>query len=216
MNHWKYWRRQRVLRRQWVSFLLSQLQINVKRQITVHHWKNVQRRIITARPLQLPVWMLQLELRISVPGKSTIEKIHALTCIDKAIGWLEFIAIRNKTSHHVALCFYSEWLCHYPLPAKVVYDNGTKFTGHEFQELLERYGIKPVATTVRNPRSNGVIERVHLKNGRYALHHDLLWWRLVWRHAENIRCSSMGSPHHHQPIEQTLTLPPSLQSRHDF
>ncbi|MFN9980872.1 MAG: hypothetical protein ACK53Y_13185, partial [bacterium] len=33
------------------------------------------------------------------------------------------------------------------------------------QELLESYGIKPLATTVRNPRSNGVIERVHLTMG---------------------------------------------------
>jgi hypothetical protein len=33
-----------------------------------------------------------------MPGRSTIEKIHALTSIDKATGWPEFIAIRNKTS----------------------------------------------------------------------------------------------------------------------
>jgi len=101
----------------------------------------------------------------SVPGKSTIEKIHALTSIDKATGWPEFIAIKNKSSHHIALPFDSEWLCHYLQPAKVVYDNGTEFTGQEFQELLESYSVKPIATTVRNPRSNGVIERVHLTMG---------------------------------------------------
>jgi hypothetical protein len=101
----------------------------------------------------------------SVPGKSTIEKIQALTIMDKATGWPEFVAIRNKTSQHIALSFDSEWLCRYPRPAQVVYDNGTEFTGQEFQELLESYGIKPLATTVRNPRSNGVIERVHLTMG---------------------------------------------------
>jgi transposase InsO family protein len=46
-----------------------------------------------------------------------------------------------------------------------LYDNGTEFTGQEFQELLESYSVKPIATTVRNPRSNGVIERVHLTMG---------------------------------------------------
>jgi hypothetical protein len=97
-----------------------------------------------------------------MPGRSTIEKIHALTSIDKATGWPEFIAIRNKTSHHIALLFDSEWLCRYPRPARVVFDNGTEFTGSEFQELLTSYGIKPVPTTVRNPKSIGVIERVHL------------------------------------------------------
>ena len=31
--------------------------------------------------------------------------------------------------------------------------------------MLESYGIKPVNTTVRNPKSNGVIEHVHLTMG---------------------------------------------------
>jgi hypothetical protein len=101
----------------------------------------------------------------SVPGKSTIEKIQALTIMDKATGWPEFVAIRNKTSLHIASSFDSEWLCCYPRPAQVVYDKGSEFTGQEFQELLESYGIKPLATTIRNPRSNGVIERVHLTMG---------------------------------------------------
>jgi len=99
------------------------------------------------------------------PGKSTIEKIHALTIIDKATGWPEFSAIRNKSSLHIALMFDSCWLSRYPRPARVVFDNGTEFVGQEFQELLESYGIKPVNTTVRNPKSNGVIERVHLTMG---------------------------------------------------
>jgi len=101
----------------------------------------------------------------TVPGKGTIEKIQALTIIDKATGWPEFIAIRNKSSYHISILFDSEWLCRYPRPARVVYDNGNEFVGQEFQELLDSYGIKPVATTVRNPKSNGVIERVHLTMG---------------------------------------------------
>jgi hypothetical protein len=46
----------------------------------------------------------------SIPGRSTIEKIHALTIIDKTTGWPEFTAIRNKSSYHIALLFDSEWL----------------------------------------------------------------------------------------------------------
>jgi hypothetical protein len=59
----------------------------------------------------------------NIPGKSTVEKIHALTVIDKTTGLPKFIAIKNKTIHNIALLFDSEWLCHYPGPAKVVYDN---------------------------------------------------------------------------------------------
>jgi hypothetical protein len=100
-----------------------------------------------------------------IPGKGTIEKIQALTIIDKATGCPEFVAIQNKSSYHIAILFDSEWLCHYPRPARVAYDNGIEFVSHKFQEMLERYGIKSVATTVRNPKSNGVIERVHLTMG---------------------------------------------------
>ncbi len=53
----------------------------------------------------------------SVPGKTTAEKIQALTIIDKATGWPEFVAIRNKTSCHIAILFDSAWLCRYPRPA---------------------------------------------------------------------------------------------------
>ena len=47
-------------------------------------------------------------------------------------------------SHHIALLFDSEWLCHYPRPAKVVYNNATEFACQKFQELLENYEIKAV------------------------------------------------------------------------
>jgi hypothetical protein len=99
------------------------------------------------------------------PSKTAIEKIQALTIVDKATGWPEFVAIKNKSSYHISLLFDSDWLCRYPRPRRVVYDNGTEFTGGEFQELLLSYGIKPVSTTVRNPKSNGVVERVHLTMG---------------------------------------------------
>jgi transposase InsO family protein len=48
---------------------------------------------------------------------------------------------------------------------RVVYDNGNELVGQELQELLKSYGITTVATTIRSPKSNGVIERVHLTMG---------------------------------------------------
>jgi hypothetical protein len=69
----------------------------------------------------------------SVPCRSTIEKVQALTIIDKATGWPEFAMIRNKSSYHIALLFDSTWLCRYPCPARVVFGNGSEFIGHEFQ-----------------------------------------------------------------------------------
>jgi transposase InsO family protein len=99
------------------------------------------------------------------PGTTIVQQLQALTIIDKGTGWPEFVATQSKTSQQVAILFDGAWLCRYPRPDRVVFDNGGEFIGAEFQELLASYGIKPVPTTVRNPKSNGVIERVHLTMG---------------------------------------------------
>jgi hypothetical protein len=49
----------------------------------------------------------------TTPGKSTVEKIQALTIMDKATSWPEFVAIKNNTSYHISILFDSEWLCRY-------------------------------------------------------------------------------------------------------
>ena len=70
--------------------------------------------------------------------------------------------IDNKRSESIATLFGNEWLSRYPRPQKVVHDNGGEFVGYEFQELLVNYGILSVPTTVKNPRANSPVERLHL------------------------------------------------------
>jgi hypothetical protein len=51
----------------------------------------------------------------TMPGKTTTETIQAITIIDKATGWPEFVGPnRNKTFYHISILFDSEWLCRYP------------------------------------------------------------------------------------------------------
>jgi hypothetical protein len=60
---------------------------------------------------------------------------------------------------------------------KCVLDNGGEFIGWEFQELLERCGIKDCPTTSRNPQGNAVCERMHQTVGnvlRTLLHGETL------------------------------------------
>ena len=86
-------------------------------------------------------------------------EFKALTCIDLITNHVEIIWIRNKTSHHIAEKFANCWLSRYPRPMECVHDNGSKFIGHEFQDLLTHFGITHVKTTVKNPQSNAVCER---------------------------------------------------------
>jgi transposase InsO family protein len=109
-------------------------------------------------------WTVHFELT-DQPGTTIVQQLQALTIIDKGTGWPEFIATQSKSSQQIAILFDGAWLCRYPRPNRVVFDNGGEFMGGEFQELLASYGVTPVPTTVRNPKSNGVIERVHLTMG---------------------------------------------------
>ena len=89
--------------------------------------------------------------KIELPnGKST--EIMALTCIDTVTNLVELIRIRNKTAKHVAQQFQDVWLSRYPRPNRCVHDNGGEFIGQDFQDVLQQWGIKDVATTVGNTR----------------------------------------------------------------
>ena len=51
-------------------------------------------------------------------------------------------------------------MCCYPCPVDITYDNGSGFKLY-FRELCDSYSIKRKPTTVKNPRANAVLERVH-------------------------------------------------------
>ena len=120
--------------------------------------------------------------------KQTDEKIQALTCSCTSLGWLEIIQCDSKSSFHVSKKYDSQWLCHWPRPNQVIYDNGGEFTSCKFQELLNSYGITAVPTTINNPQADALAERVHLTMGDMFRNADFIMNpRLSWRNkVENI------------------------------
>ena len=86
--------------------------------------------------------------------------LKAVSIIDNGLRWIELHEYSSKSSENIAFIFDREWLCRYPRPRMVVFDNGTEFTS-EFFELLDSYGIQPKQTSIKNPQSNAIIERTH-------------------------------------------------------
>jgi hypothetical protein len=106
----------------------------------------------------------------------------ALTMIDPASSWFEIAElpvverlrrqtvngkelliadeIFDKTSERIAKLVNKTWLCRYPRCRHLIYDNGSEFKLH-FEYLCDSYGITRKPTTVKNPRANGILERVH-------------------------------------------------------
>ena len=98
--------------------------------------------------------------KIQVDGRTFV--FNALTCIDSVSNLVEIVRINNKSSNHIIVDqFANLWLSRYPSPNRCVHDNGGEFIGHKFQDLLAANSIKPVPTTVKNPQSNAMCERMH-------------------------------------------------------
>lgn len=68
--------------------------------------------------------------------------------------------IMDKSSARMSQIFDQVWLSRYPRPKRVLFDNGSEFK-LDFLQLLQDYGIKAVTTSVKNPQSNSILERVH-------------------------------------------------------
>ena len=101
-----------------------------------------------------------------------------LTMIDPATGWFEIVelplasvevkrkgdeiteVILDKSSAQVSRLFNMTWLCRYPRAKYIIYDNGSEFKLH-FKELLAQYNIKQSPTSIKNPQSNAILERIH-------------------------------------------------------
>ena len=97
---------------------------------------------------------------IEIPGHGHI-KFRALTIIDQATTLSEIVRIDNKSSAHVTMQFENQWLARYPRPVTCIYDPGSEFIGQAFQKCLNRNGIEAAPSSVKNPQSNAVCERLH-------------------------------------------------------
>ena len=56
--------------------------------------------------------------------------------------------------------FNETWLYRYPLPRKVLSNNGYEFKG-DFTPLIKNFNINPVLTTIKKPQASSLVERVH-------------------------------------------------------
>ena len=83
--------------------------------------------------------------------------------IGHVTGWSEIAQYEDKISISIANLVGTTWLSRYPRPIEVTYDQGNEFIGHEFiKSLIEmEYKIISKPSTLGNPMSNAVLERIH-------------------------------------------------------
>ena len=119
---------------------------------------------LAAREANAAPWQ-EIAVDLIGPWKITINETEltfkALTIIDPVTNLIEIVRINNKTSENIAQQLSNVWLSRYPWPSRCIHDNGGEFIGHEFQNLLVQTGVESKPTTVKNPMSNGIVERSH-------------------------------------------------------
>ena len=100
----------------------------------------------------------------TVKTSTGTHELRAMTMIDPATRWFEIVAIKKPTAEECMEAFDNTWLCRYPRPQYIGYDNGNEFK-QIFKEMCKNYAIRPKASTEYNPQANSIIERVHATLG---------------------------------------------------
>jgi IS30 family transposase len=85
-----------------------------------------------------------------VKTPSGVKTVRCFTAIDPATSWQEICKITDKRSQTVMDAFHNKWICRYPRPIQVTFDNGSEFKSF-FKEVCDNLGIKCRLTTSYNP-----------------------------------------------------------------
>ena len=81
-----------------------------------------------------------------------------LIIVDAHSKWLEILPTTAATSQATVKKMREVFVTH-GLPDEIVTDNGTHFTGTEFQRFMTQNGIRHIKVTPYHPSSNGFAER---------------------------------------------------------
>jgi hypothetical protein len=102
---------------------------------------------------------------LKVPGLKPVQ-VRALTMIDPVLNLVEITRTYSTKSEEITRRFVNTWLCRYPLPEKVVSDNGPEFKGAEWEFNAMDWGMTKVRISSYTPTANAIIESVHRSMGQ--------------------------------------------------
>lgn len=106
----------------------------------------------------MPIWTrVSIDTMGPYPKTSRGNK-YIVVAVDHFSKWVEAKAIPNKKSATMASFFLEDVIARHSLPRVCISDNGGEFEG-EFDNLLNRFGIRHRLNSAYHPSSNGMAER---------------------------------------------------------
>lgn len=86
---------------------------------------------------------------------------YCLTAIDRFTRWPEAWPLADMSAETVAATFFREWVSRFGCPSVLTTDQAKNFESALLSELNKLTGTTRQRTTAYNPKSNGLIERLH-------------------------------------------------------
>jgi hypothetical protein len=120
---------------------------------------------ISLKDVETEPWR-DIALDLSGPWKTNLNgqqiEFHSLvTIINCFTSWVEIIPLQSKSGKHFTNLIEQEWLCQYPRPSQFIYDQGGEFENADIYSFCHHWYVNYQPITVRNPRTNAIVERMH-------------------------------------------------------
>jgi len=113
---------------------------------------------------------------------------YLMVTIEYFTKWIEAEPVAQITAHKVQHFVWTNIVCRFGIPKRLVSDNGTQFASQQLGKLCTELGIKQVFELVEHPQTNGQVEsanRVLLRGLKRRLDKAKATWaeevpRIVW------------------------------------
>jgi hypothetical protein len=115
--------------------------------------------VLQTIPLTWPFAVSGLDM-VGPLKKAPSDFTRLLIMVDKLTKWIEAKPI-IKPSSQEAVNFFLDVVYRFGVPNTIITDNGTNFTGKEFLDFTDGYGIKIDWASVGHPLRNGQVERTN-------------------------------------------------------
>ena len=129
--------------------------------------------------------------------------LHFYHILDAGTNFHTAIISPSTTSTNIIQLLHQHWFLWAGIPTEIVVDSGTELNSHEFQDLLQKYGIRSITT---NPEA-------HWQSGHIERHGSFLQSMLTKIDTE---MGIEGYPELREALRQCTNAKNTLSSRHGY
>ncbi|CAC5412765.1 unnamed protein product [Mytilus coruscus] len=130
----------------------------IEQTVRACHKCQVNRHAPPEAPMHPWEWPSKPWSRIHIDYAGPLYGKMFLVCVDAHSKYLDVHVVNSATSANTIEKLRTMFAIH-GLPESIVSDNGTPFASQEFQDFVQRNGIKHIRSTPYQPSTNGLAER---------------------------------------------------------